>query len=345
MPSPPASRVDVITFRSMAATGPDGSIELEAGLALLNAIRRVLSAAARATGSVRLPYYAQANRSLVSSYLSTARLGPTGKGGSVVEILSQLPGRAEAGEPSLFAPVGLTAGPGQQPLQRRVNLRLLEAADALGAAAEQYRVTGALDAFHSSVDVGVSAELCEAAAGLLDAGGDVDLQLVPAIDWPMTDPGSIVTRATFRLVHRDLLREVGGQLKNSMVADDVELRGRITNLERRSTRDGPGTITLAVVDPDPVATTVKVSVGPQRYDDAITAHRSHRSVIVRGGLVRHATVHWVHSPVAFRIGPTLIEPHHDTSDGADIDIRGDADGSGSAPRAPNKLFFDPDTDF
>jgi hypothetical protein len=299
-------QVDVLSFRPLVPAElaePDGSIGLEAGVAFVAAVQRVLAAAAKASGPTRRPHYGQANRSLVRRYLGSARLAAgssAGQGGFEVQVRSLLPGLDTEAEPSLLPPVGGD----HPPLERIVNQRLLDALQALTAAAERHESSGDPDEFRHHIEAGVSADLCDAACGLLDAGGDVEVILDPAGGRPI-GASLTTTSAKLQLRHRPAFEAAGRELRANRTEIEVRLSGRVTDLGRRSTADESGTVTLEVLDLDPPSRTVKVRVGPQRYDDAIGAHRANRAVAVRGTLVRQGNAHWIWSPVSFRIGPEL----------------------------------------
>ena len=293
--------MDVVSFRSAGAAGRSDAIPLDAALAFATAAQRLLVAAARACGPAPRPHYGQANRSLVRRSLAAARLGSAaGLDGLTLEVHLTLPDPADEAAPTLLPAADV--GP---PLERLVSLRLLEAVEAATAAAERHESSGDLDEFRHHLEAGVSADLCDAACALLDAGGDVEVLVEPAPSLPVGGGTPTTTSAKLHLRHRPVLEAAARELRADHREIEAQLSGRVTELGGRVTIDGPGTVTLQVLDPDPPARTVKVRVGPQRYDDAIVAHRANRSIAVRGTLVRQGVSHWIHSPVSFRVGPEL----------------------------------------
>lgn len=84
-----------------------------------------------------------------------------------------------------------------------VTRRLMDALQALRSAAERTR-SGDSTAFEDAVAAGVSANLCEAVAGLVDQPAGIDI----AITWARTRPTPEIQRkVTFSSRDADVLRE------------------------------------------------------------------------------------------------------------------------------------------
>ena len=148
---------DVIRVR--VAESDDGSVTLSGGADLIGGARDMLLSAACSLRDPRPVYRAGANRE-AADLLKRVRLGQTDQGSFVVTLLM----------PALLPPMpALPPDPDDRnaPIERRMTRRLVEALGAVREAVER-TVAGEEGAFGGSVASGVSANLCEALARIIE---------------------------------------------------------------------------------------------------------------------------------------------------------------------------------
>ena len=185
----------------VAAQGPhpDG-LSLESGYALLAGTRALLIAAAHSLQDDR-PALPTGPSPAVAKYLNRIRLAPSAGDGFGVTLVS----------PALFPRLRPESpdDDAYKPMERRVAERLSQALFAIRAAAE-CAARGDGDAFDRLNAAGVSANLCETVAGLVDAVGG----LTVSFTWALTRP-SDAKRGPASFANGDvaLLREAARELR------------------------------------------------------------------------------------------------------------------------------------
>lgn len=299
LPSLFAVHSDILRFRSKVETPIDGSVPLLPGVALIDSVPEVLRAGAKASSSTKLGYYAQRNHDLARQYLETARLGQTARGSFVVTVISRLPIAEVEDDPSELIPPTPPV-----PFQRVVNLQVTRALKAAGEAAVQYAQTSDFGVFQAAVDDGVSAELCGAAVGMLEIGGDIEFSFAPTLDVaisPQTD-----TRVVLKREYVGALATAHDEFRRAEPKAGATVRGTVELLNRAGVRGGPGTVALKVTGGDTDANKVRVRLEDAEYQEAINAHRDGRELFVTGRLEREGVLHWLYSPTDFRVGDVVL---------------------------------------
>jgi hypothetical protein len=157
---------DVVRVRT-ADADDDGSVSLDTGVRLVTEAREMLLAAACAAQSPQPRYRAGANREAIE-YMRRVRLGQTEQGSFVVTLLAPVPPLLQPQLDPAWAALD------DEPWERRVTRRLISALEASRNAAER-ALSGHPGAFERAVAQGVSANLCEAVANLIDQSSGVDL--------------------------------------------------------------------------------------------------------------------------------------------------------------------------
>jgi hypothetical protein len=158
-----------------------------------------------------------------------------------------------------------------------------------------------LNIFDNYGDVGVSANMCEALAGL---GGDdkhtVELRFTWAQSRPVRDATPPVTLSR---THIGILGEAAKGLRRRNEVSDAVIRGTIKRLHREA-RSGPGDITIVGYvegDLERRARRLRVHLSEEDYSRAGAAHDAGDEVIIRGGLLRHGTTTYVSPLREFQI--------------------------------------------
>jgi hypothetical protein len=302
LPSLFAVRSDILRFRSDVDTPFDGSMPLMPGVTLIDSIPEVLRAAAKASTSTKLRHYANRNHDIAREYLETARLGQTARGSFVVTVISRLPEPPPATEDDVD-PELLPAAP-PEPMQRAVNVQLATALGAARDAAATFARTSDFGAFEQAVPQGVSAELCAAAIGMLEAGGDVEFAFTPTPDVPTSV--AINSRVILSREHLGPLHTAHDEFKRTAPISEVSIRGRVDNLNRPGMKEGRGTVAVKVIGGDTDVNMVRVPLDASEYAKAIDAHRDGRELNVTGRLEREGNLFWLYDPHTVSVGAVIL---------------------------------------
>jgi hypothetical protein len=261
---------DVIRVR---AQGTDGSVPIDVGVRMVSQARDMLLAAACAVESPQPAYRAGANRGAIE-YMSRVMLGQTEQGSFILTLLAPVPPRLAPETEGRCPPVA------DEPIERQITRRLMEALGAARAAVER-TASGEGGAFDGAVGSGVSANLCEAVAGLAEQGGGADI----ATTWARTRPMPEVRRIVrFSLSDAGILKEAARTFRLRQPKADVTLFGTVHQL-RRDQKDIEGLVTLrAMVDDKPQSVTAVLDQA--NYTVAVRAHEGKTPVIIHGDLER-----------------------------------------------------------
>ena len=221
---------DVIRLR--VAESDDGSVTLEDGVSLVRGARDLVLSAACSLREPQPVYQTRANRE-ATDLLNQMRLGQTDHGSFVVTLLT----------PVVPPPVGTllpNADDVDAPIARRATRRLLDALVEARQATERSSMADE-GAFEGAWVRGVSANLCEALARIVERFSSLDIGVSWARTRPAANPGRVV-----RFGHADapVLREVARSFRQRAPRRDVRLHGFVRLLERTEAQDG-GTIRLA----------------------------------------------------------------------------------------------------
>src|SRR5262249_40239707 len=146
-----------IRLRLVDARLADASVPLDEGATFIQKAKDMMLAAACAAVNPRV-YYPSRKPAQAMDYIRRARLGQTEPGSFIVTILSPVP-------PSLADPSGHFIAL-EEPYERQVTRVLAGALDSVRRAAEDAASTGQVNGFIQAVPSGVSANLCDALAGM-----------------------------------------------------------------------------------------------------------------------------------------------------------------------------------
>jgi hypothetical protein len=264
---------DVVRIRSFGGDD-DGAVPLAAGVELVSQAQQMLLAAACAARAPQPLYRAGANKE-AADYLKRVRLGQTEHGSFVVTLLAPMPPQLQ--------PTLNPAWPGfeDEPFERQVTRRLVGALDASRTAVELAASGDGQAAFESGVSAGVSANLCEAVAGMLNHAQGIDISLT----WARTRPAPEAFRKiTFSASDAEILTEAARVFRSRHPKPDVSLFGTVHTL-KRAQEAVEGLVTLkAIVDDLPQS--VRAVLDQANYSIAVKAHDSKTPVIVKGDLER-----------------------------------------------------------
>ncbi len=263
---------DVVRVRALESDD-DGSVALDAGVRIVTQAREMLLAAACAVRSPQPLYRAGANKE-ANDYMRRVKLGQTEHGSFVVTLLAPVP-------PLLQLPLDPAwASIEDEPMERMVTRRLMEALEASRTAAEM-ALSGDGAAFENAVAAGVSANLCEAVATLIEQSRGLDI----SVTWARTRPTPEARRkVVFSSKDAEILKEAARTFRLRQPKPDVTLFG-IVNRLKRDEEDVEGVVTLRAMVDDRLQS-VSAVLDQANYSIAVRAHDAKTPVIVTGDLER-----------------------------------------------------------
>jgi hypothetical protein len=264
---------DVVRIRAFGGDD-DGSVPIDAGVEIVTHARQLVLAAACAARAPQSLYRAGANRE-ASEYLRRVKLGQTEQGSFVVTLLTPIP-------PQLQLPQQASLPSFEdEPFERQVTRRLAGSLDALRNAVELAASGDGQGAFERAVSDGVSANLCEAVAGLIGQSTGIDV----SVTWARTRPTPEANlRIAFSGSDAAIVTEAARMFRARHPRPDMSLFGTVHTLKRRD-EDVDGLVTLkAMVDERPQS--VRAVLDQANYSIAVRAHDSKTPVVVKGDLER-----------------------------------------------------------
>lgn len=266
---------DVIRLR-LRGSSDHGRISVEQGARAFQRTRDLLLAAACAVVEKR-PIYARRKPARAMEYLQRTRFGPTEGGSFVLTVESSVPPQ-------------LTASPGQQdserePFERSVCLTLAEAASTARRIVDQLSVTRSPETIVAGVPHGVSSNLCEALAGLLDdTGAPQSLEL--SFRWAASRPAAGAPRGVvFEHDAAPFLWEMGRTLREQSEIRDFELVGPVHKLASEVPEQGGEVVVVSTLEPLP-GRKVRVALAGSAYQHAARAHADGLWISCEGELIR-----------------------------------------------------------
>lgn len=266
---------DVVRVRAFGGDD-DGSVLLDAGVKIVAQASDMLLAAACAAKTPQPLYRAGANKE-ANDYMRRVKLGQTEHGSFVVTLLAPVP--------PLLQPVQLPldqawANLDDEPMERMVTRRLMSALEASRTAAEM-ALSGDAAAFENAVASGVSANLCEAVAGLIEQSHGLDISLT----WARTRPTPEAHRkVVFSQNDAEILNEAARNFRLRQPKADVTLYGTVHKL-KRDQDEVEGVVTLKAIVEDKMQS-VRAILDQANYSTAVQAHDAQAQVIVTGDLER-----------------------------------------------------------
>ena len=269
------AEVDLIRVR-LHRTFDDSSIPLSAGVSLLDDSRKLLLAAACSASRPQRLFRAGRNQR-AAAYVENVRLGQTEPGSFVVNMLAPV-------TPSLTKSESAQL-PLLEPFERRVARMLVSGLRSSREATELVNRGGDIREFEERVRKGVSANLCQASANLINTGGGLDV----SVSWALTrQPHEKQTdeRAVVAFAPSDapVLEEAARILSDRQERYDERIEGYVSNLTRDQS-EPEGTVTIKAVI-DGALASVKVDFKPAEYSRITSAHDRRLSVSLEGDLHR-----------------------------------------------------------
>jgi hypothetical protein len=283
---------DLIRVRAPSREAESGSLPLEQAVAFVERSRDLVLAAACAAITKRA-YFATRKPTKATDYLSKVRMGQTERGSYVLTILSPVaPALAPEGE----LPLDLEPS---EPYERQVTRTLVEGLAAMELAARDAAASGGMGGFEQAVQRGVSANLCDAVAGLsaVSAGEGLDIRIAWSRTRPVTN--TVPSRVFLGSDSIPLIQEAARLFKDTAQVEDVELQGFVTRLARGPTETS-GEVTLEGLLDGQLRRAI-VELGEGIYSQAVQAHEQRQRVACAGDLVKERGGFRLQNPRHFRV--------------------------------------------
>jgi hypothetical protein len=274
---------DVVRVRLRGKESADGSIPLEEGAQVVQRVRDAFMAAACSAWEPR-PYYERRRPNVAVDYIRKVRLGQTERGSFVVTVISPVPPELNA-TPIESSDDNRTASaaPIEDPYERRVVTMLAQGLRSAETAAQQAAATNELAAFQDAVPHGLSANLCEALAGL--SGPDENRSVEFGFSWSRTRPViDGIQRVSFEADEIKIIREAGRVFRETFPREDFELVGTVVKLERYDGTPSGRVTVLGLVD-DRLRQVILELTDPD-YHVAVKVHEAGAPIFCTGLLRR-----------------------------------------------------------
>lgn len=264
----------------------EGTIPLNDGV-LLNLRARDLIAASAMTTRTKRRHFSGKRTPEAKEFLKTLRLGQTAIGSYVVTVIAPL-----APVQTAQQVVPTTS------LTRLVTTNLRDSLGALSAALQEYQAASDLRVFDRAIDVGVSANMCDALVGL--SGEDMRRGFEITIETALLDsPGQEPMRFSFPPASVGHIARASNYYKDDYVLADQTVRGLVKKLIQIPGQDN-GTIFVqaSVAGHEKVVT---IELAAAEYADAVLAHGAKEFVESRGDIHVKARTSTLLNPTRFRV--------------------------------------------
>lgn len=269
-----STTVDLVRLGLKGQATEDGRASIEADVRIREAARELVLSAACASITPK-PVYGKRKPEQAMKHLELARFGTSEVGSYVVTIETPIP-------PKLQATLQPDEDP-EPPYERRVGLVMARAVAAAHSAAQESAASGSLDPFTRRVQDGVSANLCDALATLLESASaqTLSVRFSFASVRPTHEP--VPRHTEISADARPILRSVATELRARSPWTDFEVEGPVQMLDSSDPSQGGVAVVLAKIDGR--HRKVSVRLDPSDYQEAIRAHGERRLVRCAGELV------------------------------------------------------------
>ena len=268
------SEYDLIRVR-LPEPAPGGSVPVSDGVSLFQESRNLLLAAACSVSRPQRAYRAGRNQE-ASDYMDTVRFGQTEMGSFIASLLSPVP-------PNLVGQADLSTGLPPEPFARRVTRKLVSGLRSAKDAVTLADHGGDISAFEQNVSQGVSANLCDAIANLLDVENRQSIDL--SVSWSLVrEPPESRAQIVFNRSDISVLKEASRILRDRQERPNERLDGYVYALARGQTQHR-GRVTLKAVV-DGAMSSVRVDFAPPDYSRIAEAHDQRKVVSLEGDLRR-----------------------------------------------------------
>jgi hypothetical protein len=271
-----ASAVDIVRLAIDSAVTRDGRVPVEAGRRIYEASRDLLLAAACSVIDPR-PVFSKRKPDEAMKLLDRARFGQTEVGSFILTMECSI-------APRLQQPLLPDDGDPDAPLERKTSTRLAQALREAEAAARESSASGKIDPFAARTKVGVSANLCDAVAEMIEAtaADTVAASFSFAVRRPLAV--EVPRQVVFSCDTAPILREAAARLRDEATYPETDVVGPVVKLDSLDPTKGGEAVVKASVDGR--FRSVRVALDAGTYVEAIEAHKERLFVRCVGELAR-----------------------------------------------------------
>ncbi len=266
------SGFDVIRVRVGLSEAAPETLAFDEAAQIITRSRDMLLAAACSAVQPRIYYPARKPRE-ANDYLRRLRFGQTEHGSFVFSILSPVAPRLTSGQIELAL---------DEPFDRRVVALLLSGIEGVRDAALNATTSGDVSAFECAADRGVSANLCEALAGLTgyeETEQDVEIGFSWALTRPRARARQLLSRA-----YAPVIRAAATVLKAKAPEEDFLAIGSVITLNRAENAQTGQVVMTCLFEGQPRK--VLIDFDSPAYQIAYDAHGAREPISVLGTLVK-----------------------------------------------------------
>ena len=255
---------DVIRIRIADPDLCDGTLPIEQHAQIAYKARDLMLAAACAALETR-PVWHTRKPEQAAEHVRGIRIGQSEQGSYVLTVINRVPPELRKHDGQLFEP--------KPPYERQVTQTLAGALRALRSATETAALTQEMTAFDTAVTQGVTANLCEAVAGLW-GGDESQRRLEFSFSWSPArpEPPETPRKIKFAADCVSILREAGRQMRERAPVPEFEVAGAVVKLDRPEGA-AIGKVTIASMI-DGRHARITVELPEAAYHDAVKAPRS-----------------------------------------------------------------------
>lgn len=270
-----AASVDIVRIGVEGTSTRDGRIPVEAGRRMYGAARDLLLSAACSVIEPRQAFPKRKPEEAMS-LLSRARFGQTEVGSFVLTI--------ECAVAPRFQQTLVDDGDPDAPFERKASVRLARAVQATQAAVRESTAAGRIEPFRERANDGVSANLCEAIAEMLDATFAENVWLGFSFASRRPVAAGVPRRVAFPADTSAILHEAAARLRDEASYPSTEVLGTVVKLD--STDSSAGGDAVLRIDLDGRIRHVRIRLHTEDYQRAIQAHAERAVVRCLGDLAR-----------------------------------------------------------
>jgi len=278
---------DVIRIRIDDPESRDGTLSLESNSIVAQKARDLMMAAACSATEHRAVWHSRKPAQAIE-HLRKVRVGQSERGSYILTVITRV-------DPALQSPKNGQLFEADAPFERQVTQTLAESLSALDIASSTAALTGEFASFEESVNLGVSANLCDAVAGL---GGDQvgDRQLEFLFSWSPGRPlgREIRSRIKFSPDQIPVIKEAARLIRERAPVGDFELEGAVVKLDRAPAQAVGRVTIIGNVDGKPKRVSLELS--DSDYHLAVQAHDQEIALKCTGTLVREGRAYRLQEP-------------------------------------------------
>ena len=281
---------DIIRPR-LPGINADGALSMEQGVIVHEQARNLMLAAA-CSSIERRPLFAKRKPEQAMNYLHHAQFGIPKRGSYIMTIISPVSPKIEAGK-DLFGEIEPP-----EPFERKTVKTLAHALNAVEIACREVASTGKFDPMMKAVELGVSANLCEAIIGMHEGTGEKGILFT--FSWaPLRGiPINTVSYATISIDSIPILKETARIFRTTEIVEGSEVIGTVNKLEHKDGDHGKVTI---IGSTDGVPRTVTMELAGKEHENAIRSYEDRIPISCVGELKREGRSWVIRNPREFKL--------------------------------------------